>query len=87
MIQILLMRVLYCQVILRYGSDERIVPFRILDETDGLFPADGNRIYLTWEKNRISQCEYRKTVREVALVYLHKSVTLHHWNYAHFRTL
>ena len=86
-IEILLMRVLDRQIILWNSADECIVPFRIFDETDGLFPADGNRIYRTWEKNRISQCEYRKTVREVALVYLHKSVTLHHWNYAHFRTL
>ena len=86
-IQILLARVLYCQVVLRNCADEGIVLFRIFYKADGFITADGDRIDRSREKNGISQRQNRKIIRQFALIDLHQSLSLHYRNNAYFRTM
>ena len=85
-VEVLFFRVFHCDIKLRHCTYICIVLFRVLNESDRLFPADGYRIDRAGEKHCVSQCQDRKRIRQFSLVHFHHTVTLHHRDDAHFRS-
>ena len=83
-IEILLGRILDRKVVLRNSSDEGVAPFSIFDKTDGFLPSDCYREYRAREEHGISQGKNRQSIRQLRLINLGHTISLHHRNDAHF---
>lgn len=63
---------------LRHGADIEAVLFGILDQTNGLVAADGDRIHRTGKKGGVAKCQHRQHIRQLGFIDLEGLLSLNH---------